>query len=72
MGKKEDGLWIGSLVFAVLGFLVGIVLSLYVYARTQDKSEEGKYQKANATLAFFLSLFGAFCMWGMWICVYMH
>ena len=48
MGKKEDGLWIGSLVFAVLGLVVAVILSIYVYVRTKDKSENGKYQKENA------------------------
>jgi V-type H+-transporting ATPase subunit e len=72
MGKKENGLWVGTLIFAILGAVVGAVLAGYVYVRTKDKSEGGRYQKANAVLAFLLSLFGALCMWAMWICVYMH
>ena len=38
----------GTVVFAVLGLIVGVVLSLYVYVRTKDRSENGKYQKENA------------------------
>ena len=48
MGSKENGLWIGTLIFAVLGLIVGIILAVYVYVRTKDKSENGKYQKENA------------------------
>ena len=48
MGKKEDGLWIGTLIFAVLGIFVGMGLAGYCYIRTKDKSENGKYQKENA------------------------
>ena len=48
MGKKEDGLWIGTLVFAVLGLIVGVILAAYVYVRTKDKAENGKYQKENS------------------------
>ncbi|CAI2383130.1 unnamed protein product [Moneuplotes crassus] len=72
MSAKHNGLWVGSLIFAVLGLGFGVLLSIYVYFRTKDKTENGKYQKENAVLTFFMTLFGAFCMWGMWICVYMH
>ena len=48
MGSKEDGLLYGTIIFAVLGFIAGIILSIYVYMRTKDKSENGKYQKENA------------------------
>ena len=48
MGKKEDGLLYGSVTFLGLGFVAGVVLSTYVYSRTKDKSENGKYQKENA------------------------
>jgi len=47
MGRKENGLWIGTVVFAALGLLFGIFISAYAYIRTLDKSEGGKYQRAN-------------------------
>ena len=43
MGSKEMGLLYGSVVFAVLGLIVGIILSMYVDKRTKDRAENGKY-----------------------------
>ena len=48
MGKKQDGLLYGTITFAVLGLIFGIILSIYVFVRTKDKTENGKYQKENA------------------------
>ena len=48
MGKKEKGLGEATFGFAELGLMVGVILSIYVYARTKDRSENGKYQKENA------------------------
>ncbi len=73
MVEKTTGLWMGSLIFAVLGVVAAIILSLYVYVRTQeDRSKGEQLKKPNAIMAFFLTLFATICMWGMWICVYMH
>ena len=43
MVEKSKGLWVGTLAFAILGVVVGVVLYGYVYKRTKDKSEGGKY-----------------------------
>ena len=48
MSNKVNGLWIGTVAFAILGLIVGVFLSIYVYIRTKDKSENGKYQKENS------------------------
>ena len=48
MGKKEDALLYGTIIYLGLGIVFGIGLSVYVYSRTKDKSENGKYQKENA------------------------
>ena len=58
MVEKTKGLWMGSLIFAVLGAVAAIILSLYVYVRTQeDRSKGEQLKRPNAIMAFFLTLF---------------
>ena len=48
MGRKEDGLYYGTCTFAIIGLVLAFTLPIYVYIRTKDKTENGKYQKENA------------------------
>ena len=47
MGHKTETIWIGTIIFAAVWFVVSLVLGQYVYSRTKDKSENGKYQRDN-------------------------
>jgi hypothetical protein len=39
MGVKEDGLYTGTGVFAVIGFITAIILGFYVKIRTKDQTQ---------------------------------
>jgi len=68
MGKKEDGLWTGTLVFAIAYVVAAVVLGEYVRSRTKDRSQAGD----NRKLTWGLTFLGAVCCWSLWICTYMH
>ena len=66
--SHTDFIWVGSLLFIILWVILAIVLSIYTSKTTNDKSLACEY----ITMSITLSLLGVFCMWLMWICVYLH
>ena len=67
MGKKEDGLIMGTLIFIGLFAVCGLILGEYASYTSKQGWECG----ANRRLAWGLSFMAAFCMWLVWACVYM-
>ena len=45
MGKKEDGLWTGTLVFMGIFVVAAIVIGQYVHIRTKDRSQADDNRK---------------------------
>ena len=68
MGVKEDGLLMGSYIFAGAFLIFAIVMGQYAYWTSKDRDAAG----ANQMLAWGMSFMGFFCMWLFWACVYMH
>lgn len=68
MGAKEEGLWTGTLIFLGTAVVTAGILGQYVFARTKDRSQASD----NRMMTFGLTFLGAFCMWVLWICTYMH
>jgi len=66
--SPTDFIWVGSFIFLVVWVILAIVLSIYTSKTTKDKSLACEY----ITMSITLSLLGIFCMWLMWICVYLH
>ncbi|CDW86778.1 hydrogen-transporting atp synthase [Stylonychia lemnae] len=68
MGKKEDGLWQGTLIFITIFVFGAAILGQYVYSVTKERSQA----RDNRLMTFGLVFMGTFCMWILWICTYMH
>lgn len=67
MGHTTE-IFIGTLSFITLGFLVALPLSFTVRSKTADPR-----QKQDAyRLTWILTLVGTFCFWIMWLSAYMH
>ena len=58
----------GTIIYVVLWIIVSIVLS---YFTTKDEPDSQK-RKDYKIMSFIFTFMGTFCMWLMWICVYMH
>ena len=39
MGVKEDGLWTGTGIFAIVGVIAAIIIGFYVRIRTKDRTQ---------------------------------
>ena len=63
-----SGLYIGSIVFAVLGVVACMVSSFYVGKNSKDR--QSRFE--NRALALLVCTMCTFCMWLQWICAYMH
>ena len=59
---------IGTCVFAALWLISAIIIHFKATSDVSDSRLKGEYR----CMAFSLTFLGAFCMWLMWICVYMH
>ena len=59
---------VGTIVFAVLWLIVSIVICMIANKSVNDPRLKGEYRG----MSFSLTFLGAFCMWLMWISVYMH
>jgi hypothetical protein len=44
---KVSALFVGSLIFLGVWIVVAVLLGQYVFSRTKDRSENGKYQREN-------------------------
>ena len=59
---------IGTLIFIVLWIIVSIIIMMIANKGVNDPRLKGEYRGMSLSLTFL----GAFCMWLMWISVYMH
>ena len=59
---------IGSIIFVVLWIVVSIIIMMIANKGVNDPRLKGEYRGMSLSLTFL----GAFCMWLMWISVYMH
>ena len=59
---------IGTIIFIVLWIIVSIIIMIIANKGVNDPSLKGEYRGMSLSLTFL----GAFCMWLMWVSVYMH
>ena len=59
---------IGTIIFIVLWIIVSIIIMMIANKGVNDPRLKGEYRGMSLSLTFL----GAFCMWLMWISVYMH
>ena len=59
---------IGTIIFAVLWLIVSFIICMIANKSVNDPRLKGEYRGMSLSLTFL----GAFCMWLMWISVYMH
>ncbi len=62
------GVIVGTIVFAVLYVVATIVINNYVQKDVNDPKIKAEYR----TLTIGLTFLAVFCMWLMWVSVYMH
>ena len=58
----------GSIIFLILWLVLAIIISIISTKNVNDSRLKGEYRG----MSFSLTFLGAFCMWLMWISVYMH
>ena len=59
---------IGTIIFIVLWLVASIFIMIIANKGVNDPRLKGEYRG----MSFSLTFLGAFCMWLMWISVYMH
>ena len=59
---------IGTIIFIILWIIVSIIIMMIANKGVNDPRLKGEYRGMSLSLTFL----GAFCMWLMWISVYMH
>ena len=59
---------IGTIVFALLWVVAGILISI----KASNSAKDPKLRHEYIVMSFVLTFLGAFCMWLMWVSVYMH
>ena len=59
---------VGTIIFAVLWLIVSIIICIIANRNVNDPRLKSEYRGMSLSLTFL----GAFCMWLMWISVYMH
>jgi ABC-type polysaccharide/polyol phosphate export permease len=58
----------GSAIFGILWIIASIAIMIISTQGVNDARLKGEYRG----MSFSLTFLGAFCMWLMWISVYMH
>ena len=58
----------GSSIFAILWLIASFIIMIISTKGVNDVRLKGEYRG----MSFSLTFLGAFCMWLMWISVYMH
>ena len=58
----------GSIIFLILWIIASIIIIIISGKGVNDPRLRSEYRGMTLSLTFL----GAFCMWLMWICVYMH
>ena len=59
---------IGTIIFVALWIIASILIMIISSKGVNDPRLKGEYRG----MSFSLTFLGAFCMWLMWISVYMH
>ena len=59
---------VGTIIFLVLWLIVSIIICIIANKQVNDSRLKGEYRGMSLSLTFL----GAFCMWLMWLSVYMH
>ena len=59
---------IGTIIFVALWIIASILIMIIASKGVNDPRLKGEYRG----MSFSLTFLGAFCMWLMWISVYMH
>ena len=59
---------VGTIIFIILWLIASIIIMIIAQKGVNDPRLKGEYRG----MSFSLTLLGAFCMWLMWISVYMH
>ena len=59
---------VGSIIFAILWLIASIAICMIANKNVNDARLKSEYRG----MSFSLTFLGAFCMWLMWISVYMH
>jgi len=68
MNSNYIFLIIGNFIFFILWLIVSFILMLKVTKNINDAQLRSEYRG----MSFGLTFLAAFCMWLMWISVYMH
>ena len=58
----------GTIIFIILWIIASIIIMIIAQKGVKDPRLKGEYRG----MSFSLTFLGAFCMWLMWISVYMH
>ena len=59
---------VGTIIFIILWLIASIIIMIIAQKGVNDPRLKGEYRG----MSFSLTFLGAFCMWLMWISVYMH
>ena len=59
---------VGTIIFIILWLIALIIIMIIAQKGVNDPRLKGEYRG----MSFSLTFLGAFCMWLMWISVYMH
>ena len=59
---------IGTIIFIILWLIASIVIMMIANKSVNDPKLKSEYRG----MSFSLTFLGAFCMWLMWVSVYMH
>lgn len=62
------GVLLGSIIFIIITAIIGCITALIVYRSAGGKKIRHDY----ILMAFILSALAGFCMWLMWISIYLH
>ena len=66
--EDASGIWVGTVVFVGLYFVLALPVSLYARSHTKDPRQVND----NYKLGWILSAVAVICMWLLWLCCYMH
>ena len=59
---------IGTIIFIIFWLIASIVIMMIANKSVNDPKLKSEYRG----MSFSLTFLGAFCMWLMWVSVYMH
>ena len=59
---------IGTIIFIIVWIIVSIIITMIANKGVNDPRLKGEYRGMSLSLTFL----GTFCMWLMWVSVYMH